>query len=150
MFVALALAPGRAAVGELGRPHDPSANRPTTRSSWTASDVNVVDPTARRSARPGRQFFLGADANGRDVVVRLLYGGRTSLFVRLGATLLTVVLALFVALPRGYLRGRVDAVVGRALDVLWAFPVILIAIALGAWRSTGRAASERELGASRC
>ena len=79
----------------------------------------------------GGSFLLGADADGRDVAVRLLYGARTSLFVGLAATLLTMVLAVAVALTSGYLRGRVDAVAGGALDVLWAFPVILLAIALG-------------------
>lgn len=79
----------------------------------------------------GSSFLLGADADGRDVAVRLLYGARTSLFVGLAATLLTMTLAVAIALAAGYLRGRTDAVAGSALDLLWAFPVILIAIALG-------------------
>jgi peptide/nickel transport system permease protein len=77
------------------------------------------------------RYLLGADADGRDVMVRLLYGARTSLVVGLAATLLTTLLATALALVSGYLRGWVDAAAGWALDVLWAFPVVLIGVALG-------------------
>ena len=116
------------------------ADNAPDRTNASPDDTVVVDG-ARRSVIDetgtplgptwGGSFLLGADADGRDVAVRLLYGARTSLFVGLAATLLTMVLAVAVALTSGYLRGRVDAVAGSALDVLWAFPVILIAIALG-------------------
>jgi peptide/nickel transport system permease protein len=79
----------------------------------------------------GKQFFLGADQNGRDVMVRLLYGARNSLFVGVVAALITTVLAVILGLVAGYFRGWVDAVISRALDVMWAFPVLLIGIALG-------------------
>ena len=116
------------------------ADNAPDRTNASPDDTVVVDG-ARRSVIDetgtplgptwGASFLLGADADGRDVTVRLLYGARTSLFVGLAATLLTMVLAMAVALTSGYLRGRVDAVAGWTLDVLWAFPVILIAIALG-------------------
>lgn len=77
------------------------------------------------------KYFLGADRNGRDVAVRLLYGARNSLFIGIVATLLSVLLAVTLGLLAGYLRGWVDAVVSRALDVVWAFPVLLLGIALG-------------------
>jgi len=77
------------------------------------------------------RYLLGADADGRVVMVRLLYGARTSLAVGLAATLLTALLATAVALLAGYLRGWVDAATGWALDVLWAFPVVLVGVALG-------------------
>jgi peptide/nickel transport system permease protein len=77
------------------------------------------------------RFFLGADGNGRDIMVRLLYGGRNSLLIGILAALGTIVLGLVLGLISGYYRGPVDGVISRAMDVLWAFPVILIGVALG-------------------
>jgi peptide/nickel transport system permease protein len=78
------------------------------------------------------KFFLGADgANGRDVAVRLLYGGRTSLLIGISAALITAVLSIIVGTLAGYLRGWSDTVISRVLDVIWAYPVILLGIALG-------------------
>jgi peptide/nickel transport system permease protein len=85
----------------------------------------------------GGKFFLGADPNGRDIMVRLLYGGRTSLEIGLVAALFTSIMALIVGLLSGYLRGWVDAVITRTLDVIWAFPVILLGVALGTALSLG-------------
>ena len=77
------------------------------------------------------EFFLGADGNGRDTMVRLLYGGRNSLFIGVLAALATTILGIIAGLLSGYFRGRIDAVISRILDVIWAFPVILLGIALG-------------------
>lgn len=77
------------------------------------------------------EFFLGADGNGRDVMVRLLYGGRTSLMIGVAATLLCLAFGVALGLLAGYYRGWVDSVIARGLDVLWAFPVIILGIALG-------------------
>ena len=80
----------------------------------------------------GGRFFLGADGRlGRDEMVRLMYGGRASLFVGFAAALLSTALATVLALLAGYYRGWVDGAISRALDVIWAFPVYLLAIALG-------------------
>ncbi len=80
----------------------------------------------------GGHFFLGADGRlGRDEMVRLMYGGRTTLTIGIGATLITTLLALALALLAGYYRGWTDAIVSRALDIVWAFPVMLLGIALG-------------------
>ena len=78
----------------------------------------------------GRKFFLGADMQGRDLVARLLYGGRNSLAIATGATMICLVLAGLVGIIAGYFGGIVDAVLARLLDVLWAFPVYLLAISL--------------------
>jgi peptide/nickel transport system permease protein len=78
-----------------------------------------------------KQFFLGADTNGRDVAVRLLYGARNSLFIGITAALITTFLAVLLGTLAGYFRGWVDAVISRSLDVLWAFPVLLLGVALG-------------------
>lgn len=86
----------------------------------------------------GGRFFLGADGNlGRDEMVRLMYGGRTSLFIGIAASLLTTVLAVVLALLAGYFRGWVDTAISRTLDVIWAFPVLLLGIALGTALAVG-------------
>lgn len=85
----------------------------------------------------GRRFFLGADPNGRDVAVRLLYGARNSLVIGIGAALISTVLAVVLGLLAGYFRGWTDAVISRGLDVLWAFPVLLLGVALGVSLSLG-------------
>ena len=77
------------------------------------------------------RFFLGADQNGRDIAVRLLYGGRNSLEVGAIATLITMVLATLVGITAGYFGGLVDGFLSRVLDLIWAYPVILLGIALG-------------------
>jgi peptide/nickel transport system permease protein len=75
-------------------------------------------------------YFLGADDQGRDVAARLLYGGRNSLLIGTAAALLTCVVATFVGLIAGFFGGIVDGVLSRLLDVVWAFPVYLLAISL--------------------
>jgi peptide/nickel transport system permease protein len=76
-------------------------------------------------------FFLGADTNGRDVAVRLLYGGRTSLLIGAVATLITMFLATILGTIAGYLRGPVDGLLSRFFELLWAYPALLLGIALG-------------------
>jgi peptide/nickel transport system permease protein len=77
------------------------------------------------------KFFLGADPNGRDEAVRLLYGGRNSLEIGAVATLITMILATIIGILAGYVRGIVDAVLSRMLDVIWAYPVYILGVALG-------------------
>jgi peptide/nickel transport system permease protein len=77
------------------------------------------------------EFFLGADGNGRDNMVRLLYGGRNSLMIGVSAALITTLLGVLAGILAGYLRGWTDTVISRFMDILWAFPVILLGIALG-------------------
>jgi peptide/nickel transport system permease protein len=86
----------------------------------------------------GGRFFLGADGRlGRDEMVRLMYGGRTSLLIGFASALITTLLAVALALLAGYYRGWVDTLITRALDVVWAFPVLLLAIALGVALAVG-------------
>jgi peptide/nickel transport system permease protein len=78
------------------------------------------------------KFFLGADSRlGRDEMVRLMYGGRTSLLISVTAALITMLLAVALGLLAGYYRGWVDAIVARGLDVVWSMPVFLLGLALG-------------------
>jgi peptide/nickel transport system permease protein len=77
------------------------------------------------------KFFLGADSNGRDTAVRLLYGGRNSLLIGVSAALITTVLSVLLGCLAGFFRGFTDTVISRALDIIWAFPVLLLGVALG-------------------
>jgi peptide/nickel transport system permease protein len=79
----------------------------------------------------GGKFVLGADQNGRDVAVRLLYGGRTSLFVGIVSSIICVFFAVILALIAAYYGGWGDFTITRFFDLMYAFPVILLAIALG-------------------
>jgi peptide/nickel transport system permease protein len=83
------------------------------------------------------RFLLGADSNGRDVAVRLLYGGRNSLEVAAVATLLTMLLAILLGTLAGYFRGFVDGLLSRVFDLIWAYPVILLGVALGVALAAG-------------
>jgi peptide/nickel transport system permease protein len=91
--------------------------------------VTVLGPTWWHA---GGRFVLGADENGRDVAVRLLYGGINSLEVGIGSALICVLFAVVLSLLAGYYGGWVDFLISRFYDLVWAFPVILLAIALGA------------------
>lgn len=79
---------------------------------------------------PDRDFIFGTDSIGRDVFARVLYGGRVSLSVAIPSVALALVLGLLLGLPAGYLGGRVDQVIMRVLDILFAFPAILLAITM--------------------
>ena len=104
-------------------------------------NVNVVEfdgvPIGPQGFKADGKYFLGADGSGRDVMVRLLYGARNSLFIGITASIITVILAVTLGLLAGYYRKWVDAFISRGLDVLWAFPVLLLGIALGVSLSLG-------------
>jgi peptide/nickel transport system permease protein len=86
----------------------------------------------------GGRFFLGADGHlGRDEMVRLMYGGQTSLFIGVMAALITTLLAVVLGLIAGYYKGWPDSVISRSMDVVWAFPVVLLGIALGTALAVG-------------
>jgi peptide/nickel transport system permease protein len=77
------------------------------------------------------RFFLGADTNGRDIAVRLLYGGRNSLEIGFIATFITMFFATILGTVAGYYRGWSDAILSRVFDLLWAYPVYILGVALG-------------------
>jgi peptide/nickel transport system permease protein len=77
------------------------------------------------------EFFLGADPNGRDIMVRLLYGGRNSLLIGVTAALITTVLSIVFGLLAGYFRGVTDGTIRAVLDIIWSFPVVILGVALG-------------------
>src|SRR3954454_12546803 len=75
-------------------------------------------------------YFLGADNQGRDVFARVLFGGRASLLIGIGSALISCIVALLLGLVAGYFRGPVDVVLSRVMDLVWAFPIFLLAISL--------------------
>jgi peptide/nickel transport system permease protein len=91
-----------------------------------ANDGTPIGPGLRG------QYLLGADANGRDLFVRILYGGRTSLTVGIASAVLCTLLAVLLALPAGYFGGVLDRAISRLFDLIWSFPVYLLAVALSA------------------
>ena len=78
----------------------------------------------------GSLFILGADALGRDTMVRVLYGARISLLVATSATVLALIIGITLGLLAGYLGGWVDAVVNRLTETAMAFPNLLLAVGL--------------------
>ena len=75
-------------------------------------------------------YLLGADSQGRDLAVRLLYGGRNSLLIAACAAVLCLVAATLTGIVAGFCGGVVDAVLSRIMDIMWAVPVYLFAISL--------------------
>ena len=85
---------------------------------------------------PSREFPLGTDQLGRDVLSRMIYGARVSMLVGLGSQLIVVLLGVPMGAVAGYVGGRTDILMTRFIDVMYAFPrllfVILIMSMLGA------------------
>jgi peptide/nickel transport system permease protein len=84
------------------------------------------------AAAPGHGYIMGTDALGRDVFSRTLYGARVSLEVAFLATGLIVMIGVTLGMIAGYYRGFVDTALSRSMDVVLAFPVLLLALGLGA------------------
>ncbi len=91
---------------------------------------------ARLNEGPSRDYPLGTDHVGRDLLSRIIYGARVSMLVGLGAQLIVVLIGVPIGSLSGYLGGRVDLVLMRFVDVMYAFPnllfVILVMSMLGA------------------
>jgi peptide/nickel transport system permease protein len=75
-------------------------------------------------------YALGADDLGRDVAALLLYGGRSSLLIGIGSAVICCGVATVVALIAGYFGGVTDSILSRVMDIIWAFPLYLLAICL--------------------
>jgi len=95
-----------------------------------------------RFAPISREHWLGADPLGRDLLTRLLYGARVSLYVGFGAVSLGCLIATFVGIGSAYFGGRVDLFLQRAVDAWMAFPPLLLLMSImslvgpGAWNIT--------------
>lgn len=112
-FVLLAVFTVTAVAAPLLAPHDPAA-------------VDVV----RKLAPPSAQFPLGTDHLGRDVLSRLLHGARISLGATVLAAFAIATTGLVLGTLAGFVGGIVDAAISRVIDILLAFPGLLLALAL--------------------
>lgn len=99
-----------------------------------ASVIAPYDPlrqdVTNTLAAPGGDHLLGTDALGRDVLSRLLYGARTDMFVAVGAVLSPFVIGMVVGTIAGYRGGILDRIVVGVVNVVFAFPVLVLLIAL--------------------
>jgi peptide/nickel transport system permease protein len=100
-----------AVLGEAVAPYDPTA-------------THVAD----RYAGPGGEFLLGTDHLGRDLLSRVILGGRTSLLLGFGATALALLLGVPVGLFAGYAKGRVDEILMRVMDIIMSVPTLLLGL----------------------
>jgi peptide/nickel transport system permease protein len=98
--------------------------------------ITVNSPTTTNSAisllPPGHGHPLGADAMGRDIYSRIVFGARISLAVGLGSTFLGSVFGVALGLTSGYIGGWVDLIIQRLVDVLQAVPLLVLALVMAA------------------
>jgi peptide/nickel transport system permease protein len=80
----------------------------------------------------GGKYLLGTDGLGRDLLSRLIWGGQVSLVIGVAANSLAVALGLVLGATAGYAQGAIGQIIMRTVDVLMAFPPLLLAIALAA------------------
>jgi peptide/nickel transport system permease protein len=77
---------------------------------------------------PSFEHFLGTDNLGRDILSRLIYGSRVSLAAGIGAVGFSLCIGGFLGLVAGYFGRATDVIIMRALDIVWAFPAVLLAL----------------------
>ncbi len=110
---------------------------------WIAPhDPNETD-LFRRLQPPGWlpggewSYLLGCDALGRDILSRIIYGTRISIFIGAAVILVATTIGILAGLAAGYLRGWVDVVISRIVDILLGFPYLIFAIGLMAMMGPG-------------
>jgi peptide/nickel transport system permease protein len=91
---------------------------------------SMRDPVFGLPKGPNGEFWFGADAVGRDLFVRVLYGARTSLTVAFVATGLATVVGVTLGMVAGYRGGVTDTIISRASDIVLAMPILLFAIGI--------------------
>jgi ABC-type dipeptide/oligopeptide/nickel transport system permease subunit len=99
-----------------------------------------------RRAAPSARFLLGADEFGRDELSRAMYGARLALRTALVATAIGLVSGAFLGLCAGFFGGLYDDVIMRAMDVLLAFPYLLLAIAIASALGPGEVTTQIAIG----
>lgn len=96
--------------------------------------LTVHDPVrvnfSTRLLPPSAEFWLGTDHNGRDIFTRLIHGMRITLFVGFTSVLVGALIGVPLGIVSGFYGGAIDSIIMRIIDVLLAFPGILLAIAL--------------------
>ena len=117
------------ALAPVLRPYDPTVDRNLrlrlTPPTWTMSEAELADAGLERWSLP-----MGADQQGRDLFVRVWHGGRISLTVGLTAVAFASILGVTLGLIAGFLGGWIDTLLVWLVDILLAFPGILLAIAI--------------------
>ena len=98
--------------------------------SWIAPYDPVVQELVCRREPPSREHLLGIDEVGRDVLSRIIFGARSSLQVGLGSVSFAIIIGALLGAVAGYLGGWVDNGVMRLMDIMLAFPSLLLAIAI--------------------
>jgi len=99
-------------------------------------DYMKQDPTARMEM-PSKEHLLGTDNYGRDLLSRIIYGGRISLLVAIMAVAIALVVGGFLGATAGYFGGVYEVIVMRVMDVLMAIPGILMAVSISAALGSG-------------
>ncbi len=94
------------------------------------SPYSLSEVSAARLAPPSFSHWLGTDLHGRDLLTRLLYGGRISLLVGLVGATVSLFVGVTYGLISGYLGGRTDNAMMRFVDILYALPRIILVIVL--------------------
>jgi peptide/nickel transport system permease protein len=135
VLIACALAPAYARYVANADPFRPNLDGTVIIDGHSLDILQAADNPLHLGAAPigptwHGSYFLGADGQGRDVASRLLYGGKNSLLIAGVATLICLTLAAIVGILAGFLGGWIDQILSRVLDILWAFPVYLLAISL--------------------
>jgi ABC-type dipeptide/oligopeptide/nickel transport system permease subunit len=97
---------------------------------WLAPQDPAKQSLFEKRARPGGKYVLGADEFGRDILSRIIYGARVALVVSLVSVGIALSLGLLLGSLAGFLGGWVDAGIMRGVEVLLAFPYLLLAIAV--------------------
>lgn len=92
------------------------------------ANSDLVPPIWQEKGRS--EFILGTDAIGRDMLSRLMYGAQFSLFIGLVVTALALSIGILIGVVAGYFRGWVDTVIMRVMDIILAFPPLLLALVL--------------------
>ncbi|ALC80486.1 MULTISPECIES: ABC transporter permease [Bacillus] len=101
---------------------------------WIAplDPTDVPDPS-KRLVPPGSEgFLLGTDQQGRDILSRLIFGTQTTLISAILPVLISAAISLIIGITAGYFQGWVGNVLMRIMDVFFAFPAVLLAIAIAA------------------
>lgn len=99
---------------------------------WLAPHDPLEQNIVVRLEPPSAEFWLGTDSYGRDVLSRLIYGARISLFVGFVAILIAMLVGTVIGVLAGYVGGLFDQIVMGVLDVLLAFPTLLLGLMIAA------------------
>jgi peptide/nickel transport system permease protein len=104
---------------------------------WLAPYDPARQSLVEKRTKPGAKYVLGADEFGRDILSRVIYGSRVALLVGVLSALIAVAGGLLLGTVAGFVGGWLDAVLMRGIEILLAFPYLLLALAIVAALGTG-------------